>query len=239
MWAKNIFPKISKEANRVIINYIRKLFNHNIKYEYWPVPEASSRIALDLIEAITREFSTMLSEGKKPIAEIKEIMSTNLGEVASAIKEFCPDRQISELRFVYNLLRGEMQNDVISLDSFFEKFIAAQKEELFDQVFTPGGSFQSVHVLNYWKHKMQVELGFDFTFTSNSGTMEQDPYRGEIGNAFDAFFKAFTPNRIIKALTQEINLKKEMLCSAAEFICKSEVLSKEMETWLLQMILRI
>ena len=40
---------------------------------------------------------------------------------------------------------------------------------------TQRASVQNKHVLNYWKYEFRNNLGFDFDFRIEIGTMSQDP----------------------------------------------------------------
>ena len=90
-------------------------------------------------------------------------------------------------------------------------------------------------MLTFWKEKLSDDLGFDFQFKSEYGTMEQDQFKGEEGNALDAFFIGFAPEIAITQLTDEINAKNHaFLTKAAQYISnskESEVLRKPGAKW--------
>ena len=77
-------------------------------------------------------------------------------------------------------------------------------------------------MLTFWKLKLSEDLGFDFEFKSEYGTMEQDQFKGSEGNALEAFLIGFAPEIVITLLTDEINEKGGFLTKAAEYISNSE-----------------
>ena len=101
------------------------------------------------------------------------------------------------------------------------------KERIFDMTITPSISSQNVHVLNYWKYELKDTLGLNFNFKSRLGTIGQDPFGGYRGNALKAFFTKFTPEYVIKTLTQYINDKKEAVCKLMDIIDNDNDLNDE------------
>jgi hypothetical protein len=120
--------------------------------------------------------------------------------------------------FAFSLLRGQLEDEDADLKTRFERAVASRKEAIFDMIFTPGRSKQNVHVLTFWKLKLGEDLGFDFKFESGMGTLEQDPFFGEEGNAMEAFLIGFAPEIVITLLTDEINEKGSFLSRATEEI---------------------
>jgi hypothetical protein len=135
------------------------------------------------------------------------------------------------LRFAHGVLKGNAQNEELTLKQMVEQSLAAIKERIFDNVFTPGASGQNVHVMTYWKKRLGPDLGFDFNFDTRAGTFKQDPYHGEPGNALEAFFKGFTPNVAITLLKDEINERGSFLCKAAEYIYHDTTDYETKKTW--------
>lgn len=163
----------------------------------------------DYIEAII-----MLLTDKDNLKDIEKINS-NINAMCEGIAH-CPDRQIAELKFCYNVLKGEAKTDE-DLDTMMENLIAVQKENIFDSIVTPKAASQNVHVLNFWKNKLKDKLGFNFEFKSRLGTLGQDQFFGEPGNVLDAFYNEFTPEKVIKILTIEINKKPKLLSAMSSF----------------------
>jgi len=229
-WTGSFAPLIVKENNELMANYIKKLYNPDMEYKRWPMEQKFIPMTKDLLEAVFKECLKVDSRQDKSKQDKEAIIRSNLSAICTGIKH-CPDRQISELRFAYGVLKGNEQNEELTLKQMVEQSLAAIKERIFDNVFTPGASSQNVHVMTYWKKRLGPDLGFDFNFETNIGTMGQDPYHGEPGNALEAFFSGFTPNVVMSLLLDEINDKGSFLCRAAEYIYESEENESIKRTW--------
>lgn len=213
LWDTELAPLIySDENSEICRKYIEHLYFADIEYKLWRMNLNFTDIAKDLLEAIVKN----LIENNDDIEKI----NSNINALSVAF-QFCPDRQIAELRFCYYLLIGKT-DPYHSFKSFVYDFIATQKESIFCYIVTPDISPQNVHVLNYWKHTLSEELGFDFQFISGLGTMEQDEFQGESGNVLDSFYDTFTPLLIILRLKSEINENKPILCLALQYIFESQ-----------------
>lgn len=57
--------------------------------------------------------------------------------------------------------------------------------------------------------------------------MDQDPFDGHRGNVLSAFFRKFTPNYVIKVLTDYINKKKNLVYELMSIIHRDDSLSIE------------
>jgi hypothetical protein len=77
---------------------------------------------------------------------------------------------------------------------------------------------------------MRDTLGFDFEFKSKIGTMSQDPFGGQRGNALAAFFSKFTANYVVSVLTDYINEKKDVMYQIMSMIHRNEDLTDEEKT---------
>lgn len=211
---ENLCPLLrNSENSSIFYKYVEHLYFPNIDYKLWRMIPAYVNSAQDLIEAIIRRLIENISEIEK--------INSNVNAICEGI-EFCPDRQMAELRFCYYMLEGE--NDPNNtLKSFVYSFIATQKEKVFDYTILPSNSNQNTHVLNYWKYTLSDELGFGFKFRSLYDNKEQDQFHGRKGNALDAFYKVFTPSLIIKLLTDTINENKPIMCLALMHIFESQL----------------
>jgi hypothetical protein len=193
--------------------------NHNEYFKKWNIPVAYLNLAKNLIGFI---FETMKSTLDK------EIIVSNINSICDGL-EYCPDRQISELYFVYNLLSENNIDTDISLEEFIKEIIGQEKEKIFTLAVTPKNGSQNVHVLTFWKYELRNEVGFDFDFKTNLGTMGQDIFNGWHGNALKAFYFIFTPEYIIKELSERINEKSEMRCEALKMIYEDNSISNDLK----------
>ena len=178
------------------------------------MPQKHRDQAKNLIEAI---ITGLCSDENKDILTI----NTNINAICDGI-DFCPDRQIAELRISYFALKNQFDPEV-TFDSFIKNLISIYKYNFFSHVVTPLNSSQNVHVLNFWLWKMNEELGFDFDFKTNIGTMSQDRFQGSESNVLYYFFEMFTPEEIIKLITSEINSNNFQICKACEIISKMQI----------------
>ena len=179
------------------------------------------KMTKNVLWEIAKEFKKLLDKGLEnklgnELTQEEVIIQCHLSSINEGLK-FCPDRQMAEFRMTYNMLKQQDYKVEPSLDEMVESFIAAKKEASCDIAFTPSTD-QNVHVLNYWKSKLSEILGFNYNFITKIGTMKQDPYRGENGNALNAFFTIFTPEMIISELHDYMNRNNRLLCNAAHYI---------------------
>lgn len=222
VWKSKFAALTTEGNNNLMTSYIRKLYNPGMDYERWPMTSEFVELTKSLLQGIFTKFLSLEVKDGQTEADVNEIISSNINGICEGI-QFCPDRQISELRFTYRLLSGDLRDEEISVEQHVKDFIASRKEDIFDHVFTSHGSRQNVHVLTIWKLKLSRDLGFDFNFDSKIGSIEQDPFHNEPGNALEAFFNAFTPNIVISMLTDGINANKRVMCKVMRHIYQSNL----------------
>jgi hypothetical protein len=222
---------ISKERSALITNYIGKLYNPELECQgFVPMKTEFIPMAKDYLEAIFKKYSKLREKAKTEEIDAEGIILSSVQDICASF-EYCPDRQISEFRLAYDILRGQLKDEVITLDEYFKRFVAASKEAIFDAVFTKSSASRNVHILTYWKHRLSQVLGFDFKFDSRMGTIEQDPFFGKEGTALQAFFDTFTPEQLISNTTEEINRKGDFRSAAAKYIYESEESESIKRTW--------
>jgi hypothetical protein len=219
MWNENIKSFISIKNQKSIEDFIHHIYNHNEYYKKWNMPVAYLSLAKNLIESIFEIMKNTLD---------KEIIVSNINSICVSL-EYCPDRQISELYFVYNLLTENNIDTDISLEEFIKEIIGQEKEKIFTLAVTPKNGSQNVHVLTFWKYELRNEVGFDFDFKTSFGSMGQDIFNGWHGNALKAFYSLFSPEYIIKELSERINEKSEMRCKALKMIYEDNSISKNLK----------
>lgn len=215
LWDRCIAPHVLRSfAADNFRDYISHLYFPEIKYYNWRMSSRYIEITKDLVEAIV----VILAD---PNAHDLELINSNVNAISDGIKS-CPDRQMGELRLSYFILQNEFDPDD-TLDTFVEKFIAREKERVFDCVATPINNSQNVHSLNHWKFKLREELGFEMEFRSQYGVVGDDRFCGSCKKMLAEFYRVFTPERVITTLTEEINHNKPQLCLALQMISRMAV----------------
>lgn len=189
--------KISDEKYQSLKEFIHHIYNSEEKYSGWGFNKAQHiKLAKNLISEIFKILNDTADMDK---------ITFHTDSIYTGLK-FCPYRKIAELRTSYQILISGHKNEDLPLDVHIKEFIAEKKEEVFDFSVTPAEGTQNVHVLNYWRKRLENELGLvKCGFITNLGTMGQDIFRGQKGNALRAFFFNFTPDFIISELTSYIN----------------------------------
>lgn len=221
LWDTKIATHItSKKDENTFKSYMLHIYGMEEGYRKWPMLPAYISLAKDLIEQILLILTTPenMTDYDKMRSHIESIAEGT---------EFCPDRQIGELRFSYFAL-VERNDPLASLNHFIENYIAISKEDVFDQIVTPDTP-QNVHTHNYWRYQLRNDLGFDFEFTTVFGAIDEDPFpKNADGNILEAFYRKFSPRNIILALTKAINTNKERLCEALQTLSELQI-SDEMK----------
>ena len=190
LWDTTLAPIIT-DANqgKIFREYVEHLYFPEVQYKRWRMDLKYVDLAKDLIEAIITILA--LPENLNDLDKIK----SNIKALSEGF-DFCPDRQMAELRLCYYILNSELDPDA-SLESYIENYVAIEKENILTHVVTPLNSPQNVHVMNYWKKELKDELGLNDEYKSKFGTLGQDRFHGNPGNVLDAFYKIFTHKRII------------------------------------------
>jgi len=208
LWKDDIAGLIT-EGNRAIIEgFIHHLFNPDEEYSRCKMNEIRIPLARNLIGAVIQELSKVKDDN--------ELIISNINTICIGLKH-CPDRQIGRMMFIYYLLAGEVY-PTSSLEKFIRYFVAQEKTRVFEIAITPRASFQNVYVQNFWKYNLRDEVGFDFEFKTELGTMGWDRFRGWHGNALRTFYNFFTPEYLIDELTMEINGSSSLFKKAHEMI---------------------
>lgn len=211
---------ISSVTYNTLRKYISKLNHPEIKYDGWAMYSEFSESINNIIGAILNNLKERMD-----IGDVQWI-DFSLNTLCDSISNFCPDRQISEIRSIYHILTN-INCSENNLSTFLRKVLATEKEKVFDQIFTPSHSSQNVHVLNYWKYILRDALGFNFDFDPRITIKNEDPFGGYSGNALDAFFIKFTPEYMIDILTELINNNKVMMCELMNIIASDGNLNKK------------
>ena len=135
---------------------------------------------------------------------------------------------------IYSALYSRSES-VDSIEDFVKQRIAFLKNYVFEMIVTPGTDTQNVHMLNYWKHELRKELGFDNVHESKLGLLLGQDYMfgGNPGNVLDAFYDKFTENYVIKEIMESINVNQKMLNESGSFLInKSCMKGKELHAYL-------
>jgi hypothetical protein len=109
-------------------------------------------------------------------------------------------------------------------DFYIKNFIARIKYDILKEVVSVVGKndSQSVHVLNFWKNALSDYLGLNFKIVSNYGVFGQDKFKENPLKCLTAFYNEFTPEHVIKLLTEDLNKNKK-----EKFL--NEILKKQFE----------
>lgn len=226
-WDKSIAVHISASEKEIFKAYVENLYRPSNDYKKRAMDEGLISLTLDLIHAVTEEFCKLLADPEKNQKDSIQVIQTNVSAICDGINNYCADKQLTELRIAYCILKGEMKNDEIELIDFVKTFIAAEKEEVFNMIVASSRIDRNIHVLNLWKNRLSDVLGFDFKFHTEFNAVLRDPFHGDKESVLAAFFRVFTPKRIIKSLTEEINKNKPVFCQALKLLYDNESLSEK------------
>ena len=200
-----------EEYNRVI-KYIMKLYDLSPGLIVWqPEDEATIKMIINLLEAVLKHIQKLDDDFRK----------TALVQLTIALIH-CPNGQVAGLQNLFYAfkqeeaeagVKGEREPQVgteaETVMQQIKRVIAAEKQYIFQLTFAPGGQSQNVHVLTHWQTRLRKELGLGEPFKLSMGTMEQDPFKGEAGNALQAFYQKFTPAHVIRKIKDWVNAKTE------------------------------
>jgi len=215
IWDQQIEPAIiNKEEGATVRGCITRIYHPDIKEEKENVIEVYFPLAKDMIEGIL-----LLLTNEQNITDHDKIRS-HIGGIADAAR-YCIDRLMSELRFSYYTLHGRTDPSA-SLKSFVENYVSTAKEDIFDSVVTCPSDKQNVHTNMFWKYQMRDRLGFDFGFDSELYGVDE-VFHYNPANVIDAFYRSFTPRRIIWLLTDAINTNKVRMCEALQLISELDL----------------
>jgi len=169
LWEDTIANLISPENQKIIEEFIHHLFHPNEEYNRCKMNEIHIPLAKNLIEAVILKLSKVKNDDEKIISSIDDI--------CEGLLEYCPDRQVGRMMFIYYLLADEV-DPTSSIEEFVRYFVAHEKTRVFEIAIIPTASFQNVYVQNFWKYNLRDEVGFDFEFKKKFGTMGWDRYHG-------------------------------------------------------------
>ena len=204
----------SNENYEIIKLYIQKLFNPESEYSKLPMHPDYVPLTINLLGNILEALI---------VKNDSDWCNLILNTICLGLEE-CHTRQLSELNSAYFLL-FEMVNTPIDLNSFIISTIGFMKEQAFDHIIAEHDSDQNVHLLSFWKDRMQEKLGLVCNFNDTIGIQNEDPFDDEDGTVLEAFFKNFKLENVIKELTLKINSNSQIFCELAEKIEKDTDLS--------------
>ncbi|ELA42515.1 uncharacterized protein VICG_00614 [Vittaforma corneae ATCC 50505] len=226
MWEKNSRKFIMGDNKRTMDEFIHHIYNPDKEYRRWRMKKEHTGLAKNLLGAILNALSKE-SDGDVVVSNIN-VICEGLG--------YCPDRQISEMMFVHNLLTGDVEEQEGSsledrVRKVVETWVGQEKERVFDIAVTPLNVGQNVHVQNFWRYELRDDVGLDFEFQTGIIGREQlarmDRFRLRPGNALRAFYRIFTPEHMIDVLTGRINSRGRIVSMIAQLICTTEISNED------------
>lgn len=217
LW-ENVNLAVTTEQNREMFsNYIRSVYDLGMDLNKVVLNMNACDRIKSYIECILKMLNERAGDKNRTVDDKRDIVESNMKVICEGLA-YCIDGQLSGLNRSYCILMGQADMEEATLREIVYNHIADVKENVFDKVFTPPDSGQNVHILNFWKFRLRNELGFDFDFRSQYGSLGQDPYRAHKGNALEAYFAEFTPESIISSLLDKTNSTNTALCLAGKYI---------------------
>ena len=206
----------------IVERYIKMLYEPEDvnPHRVWRMNEGSVEPTKNMLEALLRK---MVEKAERQEAEdVKACLFVMIEGM-----RHCPDGQTEGLRAAYRMLGGI---DTGSFEHFVEQQIARLKSHIFDVTVMPGEGTQNVHVLTHWRYELRDELGLEGEFVPRMGTMGQDMFGGNPGNALEAFYQKFTPSYVARELAGIINERQTRRNEAGGFLMEGRDLKDE-KTW--------
>ncbi|ELA40876.1 uncharacterized protein VICG_02090, partial [Vittaforma corneae ATCC 50505] len=132
MWEKNSHMFIMGDNKRTMDEFIHHIYNPDQEYRRWGMKKKHTGLAKNLLGSILNALSRE-SDG--------DVVFSNINGICEGLG-YCPDRQISEMMFVHNLLTGDMEEqEGSSLENrvrkAVERWVGQEKERVFDIAVTP------------------------------------------------------------------------------------------------------
>ncbi|ELA40786.1 uncharacterized protein VICG_02177, partial [Vittaforma corneae ATCC 50505] len=132
MWERNSRKFIIGDNKRTMDEFIHHIYNPDQEYRRWRMKKKHTGLAKNLLGSILNALSKE-SDG--------DVVFPNINVICEGLG-YCPDRQISEMMFVHNLLTEDVEvQEGSSLEDrvrkTVERWIGQEKERVFDIAVTP------------------------------------------------------------------------------------------------------
>ena len=221
----------------ILIDFIHHLYNPKKEYHKWNVP-------LNLINDFKKYIGAIVYKLFSSTDTL--FVEGHLNSLSTAFC-YCPERQKSELIFLYEILINEDENSlekfqnnslnlkqgsnehIENIKTFIEdtikKFIGTIKEKMLMHIFNNSKNKQNVHLYNYWRCVLKDHIGLDF-FGDKPELIGQDKFNGKIELGLYAYFEKFTPEWLISELKNLINNDCNLICKISEYLYYSDIQNK-------------